>query len=230
MSGTTYTPGACSGIPAASSGRAGRSPAAAAGGVRTGRPAWWLAAAAVTAATAAGVLAGCSSAAAPSSSAAAAPAAPSASAAAAASASPVATASSDPAGPPTSCNVITQAEAGAALGQTVNPPIKGKATVEGGVACVFNGPDVPPGASPDIPYGDTVRVVLVTGDQAKQYFDDYKSKVNATSISGLGDEAFYDGYASISVLKGDEYLRIAVGIANNLPAEKTLAADALTRM
>ncbi len=134
------------------------------------------------------------------------------------------------AGKPTSCTVITQSEASAALGQPVKPPIRGKAYVEGGVACVFNGPNVPPGASPDIPYGDTVRVVLVTGPKAKKYFNDYRSKVNAQSVSGLGDAAYYDGFASISVLKGNAYVRIAVGIANNLSAEKALAADALPRM
>ncbi len=106
----------------------------------------------------------------------------------------------------------------------------GKAFVEGGVACVFDGPNAPPGANPDIPYADTVRVVLVTGPKAKMYFDDYRARVNAQPISSLGDAAYYDGFASISVLKGDAYVRIAVGIANNLSAEKTLAADALARM
>ena len=135
-----------------------------------------------------------------------------------------------PAGKATSsCGVITQAEAGAALGQAVQPPVMGHAYVEGGVACVYDGPTAI-GDDPDIPYGDTVRVVLVTGPDAKTYFDDYQSKVAAQPISGLGDAAFYDGYASISVLKGDAYVRIAVGIANNLSAEKTLAADALARM
>lgn len=129
-----------------------------------------------------------------------------------------------------SCNVITQAQASAALGQTVRPPVRGHATVEGGVACVYYGPSVPAGISPNIPVGDSVRVVLVTGPKAVKYFNDYRGKVNAQPISGLGDQAFYDGYASISVLKGDEYVRIAVGILNPLPAEKTLAADALTRM
>jgi hypothetical protein len=52
--------------------------------------------------------------------------------------------------------------------------VRGHATVEGGIACVFYGPDVPAGTSPNV--------------------------------------------------------RIAVGIANNLTAEKTLAADALPRM
>jgi hypothetical protein len=130
-----------------------------------------------------------------------------------------------------SCSVITASQASAALGgQQVTGPHIGKATVEGGVACVYYGPNVPAGASPDIPYGDTVRVVLVTGPKAKKYFDDYRSKVNAKAIPGLGDAAFYDGYASISVLKGDAYIRIAVGVANNLGVEKTLAADALPRM
>jgi hypothetical protein len=148
-----------------------------------------------------------------------------------ASATNAAVAAATPAPPgPDSCSVITQSQAGAALGQPVRAPIRGKATVEGGIACVYYGPDVPPGTSPDIPVGGSVRVVLVTGSKAKKYFDDYRSKVNAKPISGLGDQAFYDGYASISVLKGDAYVRIAVGIANNLGPEKTLAADALPRM
>lgn len=146
--------------------------------------------------------------------------------------SPVAppTGSQPATGTPTSCSVITRAEAGAALGQQVKPPIRGKAYVEGGVACVFYGPQVPPGISPDVPIGDSVRVVLVTGPNAKKWFDDYRGKVNAKPISGLGDEAYYDGYASISVLKGSAYLRIAVGIANNLAVEEMLARDALPRM
>lgn len=131
---------------------------------------------------------------------------------------------------PTSCDVVTQAEASTALGQQVKPPIRGKAVVEGGVACVFYGPQVPTSISPDVPVGDTVRVVLVTGPNAKKWFDDYRTKVNAKPLSGLGDSAYYDGYASISVLKGDAYVRIAVGIANNLAAEETLARDALPRM
>jgi len=133
-------------------------------------------------------------------------------------------------GQPTSCSVITVAQASAALGQQVKPPILGKAVVEGGVACVYYGPDVPAGVSPDNPVGDTVRVVLVTGPNAKKWFDDYRTKVQAQPISGLGDAAYYDGYASISVLKGDAYVRIAVGIANNLQPEETLARDALPNM
>lgn len=146
-------------------------------------------------------------------------------------ASTTTTAPARAAGRATSCTVISAAQASAALGgQPVKPPVMGKAFVEGGRACVFNGPNVPPGASPDIPYADTVRVVLVTGPKAKMYFSDYRGKVQAQPVSGLGDAAFYDGFASISVLKGHAYVRIAVGIANNLSAEKALAADALATM
>ncbi len=154
-----------------------------------------------------------------------------ATAAATASSAAAATATTAPAGAAAdSCSVITQAEAGAALGQPVRPPVRGKATVEGGVACVFYGPDVPAGTNPDIPVFDSVRVVLVTGPKGAKYFRDYRRKVAARTIAGLGDQAYYDGYASISVLKGDAYVRIAVGLARNLSAEEKLAADALPRM
>jgi hypothetical protein len=148
----------------------------------------------------------------------------------AAAANSTATASVQAAGKATSsCDVLNQAEAGAALGQPVQPPVKGHAFVEGGVACVFDGPNAV-GDDPDIPYADTVRVVLVTGPKAREYFEDYRSRVSAQQVSGLGDAAYYDGFASISVLKGDAYVRIAVGIANNLSAEKALAVAALARM
>jgi hypothetical protein len=130
----------------------------------------------------------------------------------------------------TSCSVVTQSEASAALGQPVKTPLLGQATVEGGIACVFYGPDVPPGTSPDIGVPDSVRVVLVTGADARKWFDNYRTKVHAQPVSGLGDEAYYDGYASISVLQGDAYVRIAVAMPNNLSAEETLARDALPRM
>ena len=45
-----------------------------------------------------------------------------------------------PAGKATSCTVISSAEASAALGQDVKGPVRGKAFVEGGVACVSTGP------------------------------------------------------------------------------------------
>lgn len=183
------------------------------------------------AATTGALAAACSSAATTSSSPSTAhPASAVAAASSAAASSAPAAPATQAAGQPTSCSVITQSEAGAALDQQVKAPVMGKAYVEGGIACVYYGPNALTQFGPDVPVGDSVRVVLVTGPKAKKYFDDYRSKVNAKPISGLGDEAYYDGYASISVLKGDAYVRIAVGIANNLPAEKILAADALPRM
>jgi hypothetical protein len=132
---------------------------------------------------------------------------------------------------PNSCTIITRSQAGAALGQRVRPPVRGRATVEGGVACVFYGPRVPKGANPDSPVTDSVRVVLVSGPKAKAYFYDYRSKVHAQPISRLGDRAYYDGFASLSVLKGHNYVRIAViGVKNTLAAERTLASDALHRL
>lgn len=131
-----------------------------------------------------------------------------------------------------SMTVVTRAEAAAALGQPVRAAVRGKATVEGGVAAVFYGPSVPVGTNPDVPVANSVRVVLVTGPSAKSFFDDYRTKVPAKAEPGFGDQAYYDGSASLSVLKGDEYLRIAVvgprGIS--LAAEKKLARDALARM
>jgi hypothetical protein len=52
----------------------------------------------------------------------------------------------------------------------------------------------------------------------------------AQPISELGDQAGYDGYAPISVPKATAYVRIAVGVADYLGAEKKLAEDALPRM
>ena len=130
-----------------------------------------------------------------------------------------------------SCSVVTQAQAGAALGQAVRAPVRGKATVEGGIACVFYGPSVRAGADPDIPVTDSVRVVLVTGSDASKFFNDYKSRVPAQAIAGLGDQAYYDGSASLSVLKGDEYLRVAViGVRDVLGAEKTLVKAVLPKL
>jgi hypothetical protein len=130
-----------------------------------------------------------------------------------------------------SCSVVTRSEAGHALGQTVKPPVVGRASVEGGAACVFYGPHVPAGADPDVPVSGSVRVVLVTGAHAKPFFDDYRTKVPGQPVAGLGDRAYYDGYASLSVLKGDAYLRIAViGVRDVLGAEKQLAAAALPRI
>jgi len=110
-----------------------------------------------------------------------------------------------------SCSVVTRAEAASALGQKVTVGVLGHATVEGGLACVFYGPSVPATLrNPDEPVGDSVRVVVVKGPNAWKWYKDYESKVKAQPVKGVGDQAFFDGYASLSVLKGDYYLRDAV--------------------
>jgi hypothetical protein len=132
-----------------------------------------------------------------------------------------------------SCSVVTQTEAGNAIGEAVTPGILGKATVEGGLACVFYGPTAPHPRDPNVAQRDSVRVVVVKGSDALSWYRDYKSKVNAQPILGYGDQAFYDGYASLSVLEGDSYLRTAVipaAAPASLSDEKKLAAAILPNL
>jgi len=132
-----------------------------------------------------------------------------------------------------SCSVVTQAEAASAIGQAVTPGVLGHATVEGGLACVFYGPSAPTPANPDVAQPDSVRVVVVKGPDALTWYNDYKSKVSAQPVTGYGDKAYYDGYASLSVLEGDYYLRIAVspaGAPPSLPDEEQLATAILPKL
>jgi hypothetical protein len=82
---------------------------------------------------------------------------------------------------------------------------------------------------------DSVRVVVVKGPNALTWYNNYKSspEVHAQAIANYGDQAFYDGYASLSVLKGDSYLRIAVspaGAPPSLSAEEQLATAILPKL
>ncbi|MGD0255660.1 MAG: hypothetical protein ABSB99_08945 [Acidimicrobiales bacterium] len=132
-----------------------------------------------------------------------------------------------------SCSVVTQAEAASAIGQSVTPGVLGNATVEGGLACVFYGPSAPTPTTPNVAQADTVRVVVVKGSDALTWYNDYKSKVSAQPITGYGDQAYYDGYASLSVLKGDYYLRVAVSPAGAPPSlsdEKQLSTAILPKL
>jgi hypothetical protein len=134
-----------------------------------------------------------------------------------------------------SCTVVTTPEAAAALGGPVGAGTLGTATVEGGLACVFYGTSAPTPHTPNVAQPDTVRVVVVTGPNATKWYNAYKSSptVRPQAVAGFGDEAFYDGYASLSVLKGDTYLRVAVapaGAAPSLTAEKQLATAILPRL
>jgi len=92
-----------------------------------------------------------------------------------------------------SCSVVTQSEAASAIGESVSAGVLGNATVEGGLACVFYGPSAPSSRDPNVAQNDTVRVVVVQGPDALTWYNDYKSSVSAQSISGYGDQAFYDG-------------------------------------
>jgi len=58
--------------------------------------------------------------------------------------------------------------------------------------------------------GDSLRVVVAKGPNALKWYKDYESNVKAQPVSGVGDKAFFNGYASLSVLKGNYYLRDAV--------------------
>ncbi len=132
-----------------------------------------------------------------------------------------------------SCSVVTSAEAASALGQAVTRGMLGHATVEGGLACVFYGPSAPMPRDPSVDQVDSVRVVVVHGPKALTWYQDYKSKVSAQPESGYGDQAYYDGYASLSILKGDYYLRIAVipaGAPPSLTAEEQLARAILPKL
>jgi hypothetical protein len=134
-----------------------------------------------------------------------------------------------------SCTVVTTQEAAAALGQSVTTGVLGTATVEGGLACVFYGASSPTPHTPNIGQPDSVRVVVVKGPNATKWYNAYKSSavVRPQAVTGYGDQAFYDGYASLSVLKGDTYLRVAVvpaGAAPSLAAEQQLAAAILPRL
>jgi hypothetical protein len=129
-----------------------------------------------------------------------------------------------------SCLIVTAAEAGSALGSTVSTGELGSATVEGGLACVFYGPSAPAAHNPNSAQPDTVRVVLVKGANALKWFNDYKSKVPFRTVHGFGDKAYFDGGASLSILKGSNYLRIAVVPAAGPPSladEKKLATAVL---
>ena len=132
-----------------------------------------------------------------------------------------------------SCKVVTQAEAASAIGQSVTPGVIGNATVEGGLACVFYGPSAPSPHTPNVAQADTVRVVVVEGTDAVTWYGNYKSEVSPQTITGYGDQAYYDGYASLSVLKSDYYLRIAVAPAGAPPSlsdEEQLANAILPRL
>jgi hypothetical protein len=132
-----------------------------------------------------------------------------------------------------SCSVVTQAQAASAIGGAVSKGVLGNATVEGGFACVFYGSSAPTPHTPNVAQADTVRVVVVSGSNALTWYNAYKKLVHAKPVTGYGTQAYYDGYASLSVLKGSYYLRIAVAppkVAPSLTDEEHLAAVILPKL
>ncbi|HEV2637152.1 MAG TPA: hypothetical protein VGX23_18505 [Actinocrinis sp.] len=152
------------------------------------------------------------------------------SAATVAAAAPSTAASATSGGGFDSCSVVTEAQAASAMKESVSAGVLGTATVEGGLACVFYGSGAPSAKDPNVAQPDSVRVVVVEGPDAAAWYQDYKSsaKVHAQTINGYGDEAFYDGLASLSVMKGNAYIRIAVDPAGAAPSlsdeEKLMSA------
>lgn len=132
-----------------------------------------------------------------------------------------------------SCSIVTQAEAASAIGAPVTKGVLGNATVEGGLACVFYGTSAPTPTTPNVAQPDPVRVVDVKGTNALRWYTDYESKVRPQPISGYGRLAFYDGAASLNILKGNCYLRIAVvpsGTPPSLTDEEQLAKVILPKV
>jgi len=130
---------------------------------------------------------------------------------------------------------VTQAEAASAIGEVVTPGVLGNATVEGGLACVFYGPSAPTPTNPNVVQADSVRVVVVQGVPSLEWYNNYRTspQVRAQPIAGYGTEAYYDGYASLSILKDDFYLRVAVspaGAAPSLSDEEQLATAILPKL
>jgi hypothetical protein len=131
--------------------------------------------------------------------------------------------------------VVTSAEAGRAIGQTVSSGVLGTALGGQARACVFYGPSSPTPTDPDVAQADTARVVVVEGPDAATFYNAYKTSANVhpQAVTGYGDEAFYDGSASLSVLTGDAYLRIAVsppGAPPSLTDEGHLASLILPKL
>jgi hypothetical protein len=76
-------------------------------------------------------------------------------------------------------------------------------------------------------------VVVVKGADAVTWYNDYKTKARPQPVTGYGDQAFWDGGASLSILKGSSYVRIAVspaGAAPSLADEKQLATAILPKL
>src|SRR5207253_812604 len=62
-----------------------------------------------------------------------------------------------------SCDVVTQAEAASAIGETATPGGEATATSKGGLACVFFGPAAPAPGDPNREQPDSIRAAVFEG-------------------------------------------------------------------
>ena len=131
-----------------------------------------------------------------------------------------------------SCDVVTQAEAASAIGETATPGGEATATSKGGLACVFFGPAAPAPGDPNREQPDSIRVAVFEGPDAVVDYNEFMP-TGAQQITGYGDQAYFDG-SWFSVLKGgDFYLRISVIPADGAPSlsgEERLASAILPKL
>jgi hypothetical protein len=133
------------------------------------------------------------------------------------------------------CALVTQDEAGGAIGETVSTGVLGTKAADGGAPCVFYGPDAAEPHHPDSVQSDSVRVALVDGSAASGAYAAYRTSpgVRPQRVAGYGQSAFYDGSSSLNVLQNGCYVRILISRANGAPllsAEEKLAREILPKL
>ena len=141
----------------------------------------------------------------------------------------------EPAPVANACVLVTRAEAGGAIGETVTNGVLGSKPPSGGAPCVFYGPDAAQPHRPDSVQSDSVRVTLVRGSGAAGGYTAYRTSpgVRPQRVAGYGQSAFYDGSSSLNVLQNGCYVRILISRANGAPllsAEEKLAREILPKL
>jgi hypothetical protein len=150
-----------------------------------------------------------------------------------AAASTTSSAASSAASGPTACSLITQAEASAALGDTVAP---GVAPVAGENTCVFSGP---------VLKLTSVQIAIIGAAEFTPDQQSVPSSFTVTPATGIGDAAYYkklflpnaggEFLMELSVKKGPVMFTITIldhsaADAPLMAGEKTLALAALGRI
>lgn len=133
------------------------------------------------------------------------------------------------------CALVTRAEAGGAIGETVTAGFLGTKPVGGAAPCVFYGPDAAAPHRPDSVAPDSVRVAFMQGSAASDAYAAYRTShgVRPQRVAGYGQSAFYDGSSSLNILQNGCYVRILISRANGAPllsAEEKLAREILPKL